>query len=183
MSRQELICSSSRTCRRGGGKASGMRTMWQEDRFSSSSMKNTPVTLRIAMAALSGLPHSILYYLGTVGGSIHYLLARRKRKHYKDTVSFAASANGKKPHFRKAFQNHALNVLEIIKAPTEPASSIKARVTFFGLENVDRALNQGKGLLLATCHLGNWELAGLAMALRGSRPWRENSSTMTGRRR
>ena len=66
-----------------------------------------------------------------------------------------------------AFQNHALNVLELLKSVSEDNAAIERRVTLEGEEHIDRALARGNGLILTTFHSGNWELAGLLLALRG----------------
>jgi KDO2-lipid IV(A) lauroyltransferase len=57
--------------------------------------------------------------------------------------------------------------LELLKAATETEKELLTRITFHGEGNIDRALDRGKGLILTTFHSGNWDLAGLALALRG----------------
>jgi len=49
----------------------------------------------------------------------------------------------------------------------ETPDSLLARYRFEGRERLDRVLEEGRGALLLTAHLGNWELAGLAMAALG----------------
>ena len=35
--------------------------------------------------------------------------------------------------------------------------------SYHGKENLDNALSMGKGLILLTAHLGNWELGGYSL--------------------
>jgi lauroyl/myristoyl acyltransferase len=126
----------------------------------------TPLTLRLIRLALSVIPHSVLYYIGWTGGYIHYLFAREKRRHFKRNTAPIAARGGTIRHSR-AFQNHALNILEMLKALSEEPESIAGRVAFAGREHLDRSLRAGKGLILATCHFGNWELSGIALSLHG----------------
>jgi len=51
-------------------------------------------------------------------------------------------------------------------AHTTP-EALLGRCRFDGLENLEAALGRGRGVLVLTGHLGNWELGGLAMAARG----------------
>jgi KDO2-lipid IV(A) lauroyltransferase len=44
---------------------------------------------------------------------------------------------------------------------------LRARFEFRGLEHLDRALAEGKGAFLLSAHLGNFDLAGRALAERG----------------
>ena len=67
----------------------------------------------------------------------------------------------------RAFQNQARNTLELLKAASRATRTFSSRVAIDGEANIDCALREGKGLILTTYHAGNWELAGLVLALRG----------------
>ncbi len=45
-------------------------------------------------------------------------------------------------------------------------TNLDAYATFEGLENVDKVRQSGKGILIFTAHLGNWELMALALSLK-----------------
>jgi lauroyl/myristoyl acyltransferase len=44
---------------------------------------------------------------------------------------------------------------------------IKKRVKVEGIENIDGVLKQNKGGIVLTCHIGNWEMGGVVMAMLG----------------
>ena len=58
-------------------------------------------------------------------------------------------------------------MLELLRTAGEVEPSFLERMTLEGAEHIDRALGGGRGLILATFHSGNWELAGLMLASKG----------------
>jgi len=112
------------------------------------------------------MPHWSLFLASRAGGFLHFIISRNKRKHYLNNISRAARLNsGCRPW--TAFQNHTLNVLELLKAPSESSEDILNRVTIHGRDVLDRAAARKEGLIVVTIHSGNWELSGLALALQG----------------
>ncbi|NIM19582.1 MAG: hypothetical protein GTO51_04280 [Candidatus Latescibacteria bacterium] len=125
-----------------------------------------PFLYSLTARLLSYTPHWLLFHVSRVGGLVHFLVSREKRRSYLSNLASAAHIpRGFKA--LRAFQNHALNVLEILKATSESPSEIMERVTIQGKEHLDDALRTRTGLILVTIHSGNWELSGLALALHG----------------
>jgi len=56
---------------------------------------------------------------------------------------------------------------EVFKLPTIGRDALLALVEVDGREHIDRALENGRGLVAVTYHLGNWELMGTITALLG----------------
>lgn len=56
---------------------------------------------------------------------------------------------------------------EVLSFPRINKDNISRYVALEGKEYLDEALSQGKGVVLATAHSGNWELLGAALALNG----------------
>ena len=76
---------------------------------------------------------------------------------------------GKQERKRIACQNfiHLANiVLELPYLRTLTQKNIDEVVTFYGVENFDAALQEGRGVLILASHFGNWELMALAFSLR-----------------
>jgi KDO2-lipid IV(A) lauroyltransferase len=115
------------------------------------------------MAARS--PHRVLVWAALVGGYVHYRLSSDKRRNRRDNLS-AVRPGPRVPPWR-AFQSQALNVLELLGAARGNGVGLVRSVALRGEEHIRSALSGGKGVILATFHSGNWELAGLALALRG----------------
>lgn len=125
-----------------------------------------PLGYVVSTWAVSKAPHRLLGWAAQVGGLVQYCLSAKKRRHYLANTATVVSFDRKNPPWR-AFQNHALNVLELLKAASESDDAILRRVRLHGAEHLDRALEEGRGVILATFHLGNWELSGLMLALEG----------------
>jgi KDO2-lipid IV(A) lauroyltransferase len=66
-----------------------------------------------------------------------------------------------------SFQSHILNVLELLKAATARETHILKRMRLVGKAHIDVPMRAGRGVILATFHSGNWELAGLFLSLKG----------------
>ncbi|HZX43867.1 MAG TPA: lipid A biosynthesis acyltransferase, partial [Myxococcaceae bacterium] len=67
---------------------------------------------------------------------------------------------------RGAYANMARVVVDALRTLGAPRGQLLAEVQVDDFAPVERALAQGKGLLVATAHLGSWELFGAAMAQR-----------------
>ncbi|MCX7829190.1 MAG: lysophospholipid acyltransferase family protein [Thermanaerothrix sp.] len=65
-----------------------------------------------------------------------------------------------------SYRHFGMGLAEVIRFPVM-REAIPGLVEFEGLENLDRALSMGKGAIILSCHMGNWELTAAALALKG----------------
>ncbi len=65
------------------------------------------------------------------------------------------------------FKNIGRDMLEVYRCPNFKDSYFKALVKFEGTEHLDHALNQGKGVIALSAHLGNFPLMGARLAREG----------------
>jgi Kdo2-lipid IVA lauroyltransferase/acyltransferase len=63
------------------------------------------------------------------------------------------------------FESIARLLVAIAKFPKLNAQNIHQWIRYEGLENYTAAKNEGRGVLVATAHLGNWELSAFSHAL------------------
>jgi lauroyl/myristoyl acyltransferase len=126
----------------------------------------SPLSYRIAVGAAYHVPLWAIGWAADIAGFAQYWLSRSKRRDYLANASGALRAAASCPPWR-AFQSHALNVVELLRAAGEQGPEFMERMTLHGGQHIDRALDRGRGLILATFHSGNWELAGLMLARRG----------------
>lgn len=63
---------------------------------------------------------------------------------------------------RKTFRNYSKYIVDYARFKTmDRAGLFRELVRIDGTERIDSALSTGKGLILLTAHLGNWELGGI----------------------
>ncbi len=61
---------------------------------------------------------------------------------------------------REAFELYARFWFDAFRIRTMPVQQFNERVVMIGAENIDRALEAGKGCVCALPHMGNWDAAG-----------------------
>jgi len=61
---------------------------------------------------------------------------------------------------REAFELYARFWFDAFRIRTMPVPEFNERVVMIGVENIDRALEAGKGCVCALPHMGNWDAAG-----------------------
>jgi len=68
---------------------------------------------------------------------------------------------------RKCVRNLTRAMLTMLRLPAMSREEIIERVSAKGWEHLEAALARGKGVLVITAHLGNWELLGARIAAQG----------------
>ena len=68
---------------------------------------------------------------------------------------------------RNIFRNFCKYLVDFLRQDRLNAANIKDLVRFEGLEHLDAAFKKGKGVILLSAHIGNWELGSVAVALAG----------------
>src|SRR5262249_51780464 len=74
------------------------------------------------------------------------------------------TATERKAIARGAYANMARTVVDSLRSLGDSREVLRNRVEVDDFAPVERALARGRGLLVATAHLGSWELFGAAMA-------------------
>jgi lauroyl/myristoyl acyltransferase len=118
------------------------------------------------------LPTRTVYWIGARVGGIVYLILKR---HSADAVSNMRRVLGPDASWQQvkmaalqSFRNYGRLAVDFIRYPHLSDEDIY-RVAGIpqGMENIDRALEKGKGLVVITGHFGNWDIAGASLARLG----------------
>jgi len=139
--------------------------------------KEHPVRYRLELGAYRGakslvslLPETMRLAFGRWGGRIGYLLDARHRRVALQNLELAfpewPSASRKRVA-RESFGNIGTAAVELATTAEMDRESYLARLDFEGWENFELAEQAGKGVLLMTAHIGNWEALAQAPVLRG----------------
>ena len=75
----------------------------------------------------------------------------------KDTAEIVKMA-------RRVFIHFAMAAGDMLRMPNIISSGINNLVKTLGTDHLDQAFNSGKGIILLTCHFGNWEVLGAWLA-------------------
>lgn len=108
------------------------------------------------------LPTSLSYLLACAVGDVLYLVWARGRRSVKENVA-AALGSGANPSVvrriaRQCMRNFCKYAIDFLRFSSLSPHIGGDRVTIHGLENLDSALREGKGAILVSLHIGNFDL-------------------------
>ncbi|MBI2166829.1 MAG: mitochondrial fission ELM1 family protein [Candidatus Omnitrophica bacterium] len=126
-------------------------------------------TLRLIAFWVRRLPLETSLALGrAIGRAVHFFSRRRRVAYTHLKAAFPHSApRERKQWTRELFEHLGMSGVEIMRVPVLSESEINRYVTNHGYENYLELRQSGRGLILLTAHLGNWELSQIAEGLRG----------------
>ncbi len=139
--------------------------------------KEHPVRYKLELGAYRGakflvnlLPETTRLALGRWGGRLGYLLDARHRRVALQNLELAFPEwplADRKRIAKKSFGNIGTAAVELATSADLDRESYLDRLDFEGWENFELAERAGKGILLMTAHIGNWEALAQAPVLRG----------------
>lgn len=118
-------------------------------------------------ALVRALPLSVVQGLGRrVAGLIMLLFQSRQRMADRNlAATFPDMTAPQRRRVRVAsVQNICCTMLELFKLPAISPAELADLVDVEGVEHLQAALAQGRGLIILTAHYGNWELLGAWLA-------------------
>lgn len=112
---------------------------------------------------------ALMRFLGRLGFALAKGPRRRAIDHLTLVYGREKSAAEIKNLARRVFIHFATAAADLIRMPVLLREDINRLVTSSGMEHLDRAFATGRGLLMITCHFGNWEILGAWLARNGYR--------------
>ncbi|MCX7918313.1 MAG: hypothetical protein N3A72_01640 [bacterium] len=116
------------------------------------------------------IPTSWSYRLAVFAGRCHYWFAIGKRQRVLNGLKYFFPDANESILLRivkNTFRNYALNSIEIFLYPKLDSKKINRMVHYIGLEKLDAALHQHRGVILAHGHFGNEEFLMPAIGYQG----------------
>lgn len=144
-------------------------------------MSKIPLTERLVYRAvllvvrgLGKVPLPMLRRLGRLAGRLLYVLDSKHRRIAKQNLT-RAFGREKGPGWietkaRLCFMHIAQVFVELVWAMPRTDEELRQMVEFVGLENYERAISMGKGVIFMTLHQGNWELVSPSFAIKHKAP-------------
>ena len=119
-------------------------------------------------AALGFLPWRACSWSGKILGRLAALVLCRKTRRVLENLNRMGSTD---PALacREACVHAATTVLEVLALTSRMPGHIHSRLKISGLECLRRAAQSGRGVLLVSAHIANWELVACAAAQAGMR--------------
>ena len=119
-------------------------------------------------------PYPVTYLIATFGARL-WILTGVSVKIIRNNVSkvLNLNINDKKIHriANRIFINWAKNIVDFLKHPIISKEKLKQRVEIEGLEHLDNALKKGRGAVIITAHIGNFEWGACRIAVEGYKIW------------
>ena len=116
------------------------------------------------------LPLRLAYKVAVVFSDLHYLFAWRDRRNVAANLEVIFPQKTK-PEIRRirkiVFRNFAKYLVDFFRFKKLNRDYVKENVHFENLAYLDSALDAAKGVIILTAHIGNWELGGVAVAIKG----------------
>jgi KDO2-lipid IV(A) lauroyltransferase len=122
----------------------------------------------VLIGTLRYLPLPLAYRIGASAARVLDLAVPKLRRIARINLSFAFPALNTAERERiidGVFRNIARLLLGMARFPDIDKSNVSRWISYEGLEHYTRAKEKGDGVLIATAHLGNWELSAFAHAL------------------
>ena len=122
--------------------------------------------LFFSLQGISGIlrifPRPFVLGLGSFLGSLVFYVSRREREKALEGLEYVLGNEKSLPQrmqiARRCFMHLGKNLTEILIMPSFSAAYLDKIVKVEGLEKVRPLLEQKKGFLVVSAHLGNWEL-------------------------
>ncbi|MCG8414820.1 MAG: hypothetical protein MI746_11435, partial [Pseudomonadales bacterium] len=123
-----------------------------------------------SMRLVARLPFAVQIKLGQLLGLLSYYLARDRRHVCETNVRLCFPEFSKKEQrqlVKKTFLSNGIGFIEICIAWCGDKDRYRDKVTIQGMEHVDAALKEGRGVFLVGSHLTTFEIAGFLFSMFG----------------
>lgn len=124
---------------------------------------------RFTVLLATRLPLQFAYSLAEAMATAAYLVSPSLRDNARSSVAYVLGLPRTSPEVsraaRRSMRNYGRDVVALCRYGGRP-SELDARVSFHGLEKLDAALGEGKGVILVGLHIGCWDLGAAYLAHR-----------------
>lgn len=127
----------------------------------------TGALARAAERALPLIPRTLIGPFAEVVGTLVYLAAPGARRAVRANLAVIAPAGNGRGLIRRIFVEQTRNYVEIFSIPRIDPKTFLAGIRAEGWEHVARAYEQGKGVVLASAHLGPVSVVGQMVIAHG----------------
>lgn len=114
------------------------------------------------------MPLRVAYLLGNVVATLAWWLWRGRRAiAIENMIHVLGDRAAARRAARYSFLNYARYLVDFLRAPMLRPGDVISKVHYDHWDQIDAAFAEGKGVILAAMHLGNWDMGGAIFAARG----------------
>lgn len=124
---------------------------------------------RTGVALASLVPDALLFPAAAAAGTAVAHLNKRRRAVVRRNLARVVGSGELERRVDDAFRSYARYWVETLRIPKPGLEEIRRRTSVEGLDGMARHLNEGRGVIFVTPHLGSWDVAGAWLASHG---WR-----------
>jgi Kdo2-lipid IVA lauroyltransferase/acyltransferase len=129
------------------------------------------IGLQLLVSTIRFLPRGITYSCGSILSRIYYICANKNRKIALMNLASALGDSFSKAELKRiakeSFNTMGHIVLDTVRYKDFSKEQLETSIEIQGIENLEQALNQGKGVIGASAHLGSFTLIGGRLAVMG----------------
>jgi KDO2-lipid IV(A) lauroyltransferase len=132
------------------------------------------ILYRIGQFVALRLPIKLGYKLAIFLSDLHYIFADKDRFFVKENLKamFPEKSDAEIRRIRlKMFRNFAKYLVDFFRFSKIDKEYIKKYIKIENMNYFNAALSKGKGVIVLTAHLGNWELGGVVIGILGYPFW------------
>ncbi len=123
---------------------------------------------RLGQWLVSILPKRTAYAFAVFISDIHFLFSKTDREAVRANLTAVVGKNVSPKMVREVFRNFGRFLVDFFTLTKKVTPRyIKEHVECVNIEHIDHALKKGKGALLVSAHVGNWEMAGAVVSSLG----------------
>jgi lauroyl/myristoyl acyltransferase len=126
---------------------------------------DSPISYYAIFLSVRYLPTRLCHWLGKLVALTVYIFSKKDREGLTFNLSIALNRPPDDPFIRRTirriFANYGQYMVDFFLLPQLPPRKIKNYVAYLkGEEILQRALAKGRGAILLSAHVGNWEIGG-----------------------
>jgi len=126
--------------------------------------------MQLLLVVVKILPPKILYALGAGLSRCYFYLARKNRMialHNLSMVFYESAPAALYVTAQKSFRTMGQIILDTLRYKDFSPEKLRSLISVRGLENLNKALKKGKGVIIASAHLGSFTLMGARLSVDG----------------
>lgn len=129
------------------------------------------ILYRIGRILALNFPLKFSYRVAVALADIHYLLGFRERRSVIENLKIVLAGTVQDDELKQTakdvFENFAKYLVDFFRFSKMSPGYIKRFIKLEGLSNIEDALKYGKGVIVLSAHLGNWELGAFVLGTLG----------------